>query len=254
MPDEGSLLSTLYSESEKKFLLQYLRRERPGSDYGDIIARLNKGEPIDYILGYTYFYGLKIYVDSSTLIPRPETEELVALIVEENKHRSHLKIVDIGTGSGCIAVALSQHLHTSYISAWDISPAAIEKAKENADAYSVNIDFQCRDICSETLLEVETLFDIIVSNPPYIPEYELSSLSPSVLDYEPRTALIAEKDPLIFYRKILDFARTHLSAEGRVYFETSQVIQLESYPGFQIEKIKDMSGNWRFLKCVKLSV
>lgn len=246
-----ALLSDNFSESEKKFLYQYIEKENPSLDFNEIISRLNEGEPIDYILGYTYFYGLKIEVSKDTLIPRPETEELVELILKENQTKTGLKILDIGTGSGCIALALKYKLINAEITAIDVSKEALEIATENSNQLGLYINFIQLDILDEQLWTQLTNYDIIVSNPPYIPLEEKNEMTASVLDYEPHLALFVEKDPLIFYKQILKFATSHLNPNGLVYFETSQTIQLEEYESFQIEKIKDLSGNWRFLKCKK---
>lgn len=244
-------LNSNFTDSEKRFLLQYIEKENSSILLDEIITRLNQGEPIDYILGYIYFYGLKIGVNSHTLIPRPETEELVELIINENKSKDNLKILDIGTGSGCIALALKKNLPTSQISGIDISQEAIEKAKQNAVNLNLEIDFKQVDILDKSLWNNLGEYDIIVSNPPYISVEEKKEMSNSVLDFEPHLALFVEQDPLIFYKKILEFAKTHLAEKGLVYFETSQLTQLEEYPNFQIKKIKDLSENWRFLKCIK---
>lgn len=214
-----------------------------------IIQRLNEGEPIDYILGYTYFYGLKVLVSKDTLIPRPETEELVEIILKENLKKTKLKILDIGTGSGCIALALKSKLADAEITAIDVSNAALEIAHKNSRVLGLDINFILLDILNEQLWPKLGSYDIIVSNPPYIPQAEESDMTSSVLDYEPHLALFVEKDSLVFYKQILKFAQAHLHSTGIVYFETSQSIQLEEFDGFQIEKKRDLSGNWRFLKC-----
>jgi release factor glutamine methyltransferase len=242
-------LNNTFSDSEKRFLLQYIEKEKLEIPFDEIITRLNSGEPIDYILGYTYFYGLKVRVNKDTLIPRPETEELVELIIEENKSRNNLRIIDIGTGSGCIALALKKNIPTAEITAIDISETAIQKAKENAQNTGLEIDFKLVNILDKTQWNLLDQFDIIVSNPPYISQDEKTEMSNSVLDFEPHLALFVEEDILIFYKKIMEFASSHLTENGTVYFETSQLKQLEEYPGFEIKKIKDLSGNWRFLKC-----
>ena len=249
-----ALLSDNFSESEKRFLVQYIKRENPPIPFDEIIIRLNLGEPIDYILGYTYFYGLKIEVSKDTLIPRPETEELVELILNENQTRSGLKILDIGTGSGCIALALKSNLVNAEVTALDVSDAALEITQRNSVQLDLNINFIPLDILNEHLWSQLANYDIIVSNPPYIPQEEKKDMTSSVVDYEPHLALFVENDPLIFYKQILKFATSHLYADGLVYFETSQTIQLEECEGFQIEKRKDLSGNWRFLKCVSTTL
>lgn len=244
-------LNSNFTPGEKKFLERYIAAESPSISHEDIERRLNLGEPIDYILGYTYFYGLKIEVSKDTLIPRPETEELVELILNENQPRSGLKILDIGTGSGCIALALKSKLVDAEITALDVSYPALEIAQKNFSQLDLDIDFIPLDILNEKLWSQLANYDIIVSNPPYIPQEEKHDMTASVLDYEPHLALFVENDPLVFYKQILKFASSHLNSEGLVYFETSQTIQLEGYEGFQVEKRKDLSGNWRFLKCKK---
>jgi release factor glutamine methyltransferase len=246
-------LNSSFNPDEIRFLEQYIAREKPLLSDSEISARLNHGEPIDYILGYTYFYGLKVEVGKDTLIPRPETEELVELILNENQTRSGLRILDIGTGSGCIALALKSKLVDAEITALDVSCKVLEIAQKNSVHLDLNINFILLDILNESLWSQLTNYDFIVSNPPYIPQEEMKDMTSSVLDYEPHLALFVENDPLIFYKKILKFATSHLSPKGLVYFETSQTIQLEAYEGFQIEKRKDLSGNWRFLKCVSNS-
>ncbi len=243
-------LSDNFSESEKRFLLQYIEKENPTIPFDEIINRLNLGEPIDYILGYTYFYGLKIEVSKDTLIPRPETEELVEFILNENQTRSGLKILDIGTGSGCIALALKSKLVDAEATALDLSAAALDIAHKNSVYLNLNINFIQLDILNEHLWSKLANYDIIVSNPPYITQEEKKDMTSSVLDYEPHLALFVENDPLIFYKQILKLATSHLHPWGLVYFETSQTIQLEESSAFQIEKRKDLSGNWRFLKCI----
>lgn len=245
-----ALLSDNFSESEKRFLLQYIEKENPTIPFDEINTRLNLGEPVDYILGYTYFYGLKIEVSKDTLIPRPETEELVELILNENQTRSGLKILDIGTGSGCIALALKSNLVNAEVTALDVSDAALEIAKRNSVHLDLNINFILLDMLNEKLWSQLGNYDVIVSNPPYIPQEEKKDMTTSVLDYEPHLALFVENDPLLFYKQILKFACSHLNPNGLVYFETSQTNQLEEFQGFHIEKQKDLSGNWRFLRGV----
>lgn len=242
-------LSDNFSESEKRFLLQYIAKEKTTIPFDEIISRLNQGEPIDYILGYTYFYGFKIWVDQNTLIPRPETEELVELIINENKHRDSLHILDIGTGSGCIALALKSQLANNSLTAIDVSTSALDLARKNAEFHDLNIDFIPIDVLNEDEWSKLGQYDIIVSNPPYIPQKEKKDMISSVIDYEPHLALFVGNDPFIFYKQILKLATSHLQPNGLVYFETSQTNQLDSYQGFMIEKIKDLSENWRFLKC-----
>lgn len=244
-------LNHMYSDSEKRFLLQYIEKESSSLDYNEIISRLNEGEPIDYILGYTYFYGLKIEVNSDVLIPRPETEELVEMIIVENRDREGLSILDIGTGSGCIALALEKNLRNSRLTAIDVSVKALDLVLRNTQKNNGLLDAKMVDILDETQWQKLGKFDIIVSNPPYIPMGEMREMSETVLRYEPHLALFVQDNPLIFYQMILEFAKEHLEEDGRVYFETSQTNQLIEYKGFEIERRKDLSGNFRFLKASK---
>ena len=249
LSDFTESISKTYSPSEAKFLFNYIHREKVETGIELISHRLNQNEPIDYILGYTYFYGLQIKVDTSTLIPRPETEELVEIIIRENQSRANLRILDIGTGSGCIAIALAKGLKNPIITAIDISENALSVCQVNADKHNVQIEIINNDVLDRENWLVEK-YDIIVSNPPYISTNESETLSSSVKNFEPGIALFVEdEDPLLFYKEILSFAKSRLHKNGLVYFETHQDYQLTEYSGFQIKSIKDMSGNLRFLKC-----
>ena len=170
--------------------------------------------------------------------------------MNENQTRSGLKILDIGTGSGCIALALKSKLVDTEVTAIDVSGVAIEIAQKNSVHLDLNINFIQLDILNEHLWSKLANYDIIVSNPPYIAQEEKKDMTSSVLDYEPHLALFVENDPFIFYKQILKLATSYLYPNGLVYFETSQTIQLEEFSAFQIEKRKDLSENWRFLKCI----
>ena len=184
----------------------------------DIVSRLLNNEPLQYILGHTRFYGLDFKVSPEVLIPRPETEELIDLIVKENNSRTDLRVLDLGTGSGCIAIALARNLPFSRVSAIDISTDALEVAHSNARNLKVDINFSQGDILDLHL--TENSLDIIVSNPPYVTESERDAMSPNVLDYEPSLALfVPDKDPLRFYNAILTSAMDALVPGGRIYFE-----------------------------------
>ena len=187
----------------------------------DALQRLKNDEPLQYIIGETEFCGLRFKVNPSVLIPRPETGELVRMIAADNKGRE-CRILDIGTGSGCIAVTLAKELDRSSVSAWDISPDALATAKENSLLNGTEITFGQCDILSYTPTENDR-YEIIVSNPPYIKELEKSGMESNVLKWEPSIALfVPDSDPLLFYRTIAQKARQMLTADGRLYFEINR--------------------------------
>jgi len=218
------------------------------------VKALKKHQPLAYILGEWEFYDLKLKVDESTLIPRPETEELVALIVEENPTAN--TIIDIGTGSGCIALALKANLKNTIIYAWDISEKALEKVKENAIFNQLKINIEKVDILKSNNRQLTNKVDVIVSNPPYITEKEKSFMNSNVLDYEPHTALfVPDENPLLFYAAIIDFALLNLSKNGKLYFEINEnngeevVDLLQAKRLKSILLLKDMNGKDRMVRC-----
>ena len=233
-----------------------------------IAAELKQEKPIQYILGETEFYGLRFLVNENTLIPRPETEELVELILNENSKNKipNPKILDVGTGSGCIAISLAKILPNAKVYALDVSDKALEIAKQNAAFNEVEINF-----INKSILEVEdsiipitinqqptTLFNIIVSNPPYVRNLEKKEIKKNVLAYEPHLALFVEDDDaLLFYRKIAKLAQKNLTENGKLYFEINQYLGKETFElleslGFlNIELIKDVYGNDRMISCKK---
>lgn len=216
-----------------------------------IISRLERYEPIQYVLGECSFYGLMFYVNPSVLIPRPETGELVEHIL--NNHReSNLRLLDIGTGSGCIAITLAQKLLHARVSAIDISPEAIATAERNARRNGVEIHFQCADLFDPQLM-FHAPFDLIISNPPYVRQSEKSEMSPNVLDYEPHTALfVPDDDPLLFYRCAARRAKEWLAPGGRLYFEINAALAEEMVALLREEGYshvctwRDMQGRERF--------
>lgn len=217
-----------------------------------ILAELKNHKPIQYILGHTEFYGLKIRVNENVLIPRPETEEMVELILQENLSAEN--ILDIGTGSGCIAIALKKHLPNATVSAIDISDEALLIAKENSILNHTLINFLQGDILNVNHSATQQLnnFDIIVSNPPYVRQSEKNKMSKNVLNYEPHIALfVNDNDAFVFYNAIADFALTSLSPNGKLYFEIneslgSEIKKLLKAKGFKnVEIKKDMSGKDR---------
>lgn len=221
-----------------------------------ILKRLVNHEPIQYIFNEAYFQGLTLKVTPDTLIPRPETEELIDIIVKEN-NQSDLHVLDIGTGSGAIAIALAKSLKFPIVDAIDISQKAIDIAQENAKAHKVKINFFIRDILSAEI-PTNSVYDIIVSNPPYITVREKDSMEPNVLDYEPHTALfVPDNDPLMFYRAITHYAVYALNPGGRIYFEINslygkETAKLLSDNNFiDVDIIKDMYGLDRFVSAAK---
>ena len=220
----------------------------------EALALLRLQRPIQYILGCTRFFELDFKVNGNVLIPRPETEELVRWIIEDVSARDNgkINILDIGTGSGCIAIALAKNLLNAKVHALDISEKALEVAKENAAINAVEVEFWQADILKRTDLGVE--FDIIVSNPPYVRMLEKNQMQSNVVDNEPQIALFVEdNDPLLFYRKIVEFAKTNLIDEGCLYFEFNQYLTQEiktflSEEDMVMELRKDIFGNDRMLK------
>jgi len=220
-----------------------------------IIARLKNHEPIQYILGMTEFYSLPFYSVPGVLIPRPETEELVQWIIQENKYLKP-SILDIGTGTGCIAISLQKNIPQSNVLACDISPVCLETAHRNSELNSADVSVFEYDILNE-IPEVEFPdLDIIVSNPPYIRELEKRLIEKNVLEYEPEMALfVADEKPLIFYERITDFSRIHLKNSGRLYFEINEAFGHEccnmlQKKGFsEIVLKKDINGKDRMIGC-----
>ncbi len=219
------------------------------------LEKLKKFIPIQYILGETEFYGLTFSVNDSVLIPRPETEELVDWIRTENDRNATLNILDIGTGSGCIAISLKHEFQNSAVDAFDISEAALETARSNANRNQLEVNFSIVDILIAP--EFTKKWDIIVSNPPYVLEKEKAEILPNVLENEPHLALfVPNNDPLIFYRSIAKFAMKQLKPNGKLYFEINRqygkaTTELLSELGFiDIEMRKDILGNDRMVKAV----
>ena len=224
------------------------------------VKELLKNKPIQYVLGETEFCGMRFFVDENVLIPRPETEEVVNMIAHsvETMCTSSLlhSILDIGTGSGCIAISLAKLLKDSVVTAVDVSEKALNVAKKNAAENDVDVRFVLDDILNPKNPElIDNQYDIIVSNPPYVCESEKSEMRANVLDYEPSTALfVSDNDPLIFYRKILEFAQNALKPDGEIWFEINERFGKEMKnlcleKGFKnIEIIKDFREKERILR------
>lgn len=266
-------LATVYTDGEIKALTRILAIELLGvsqmtyflkesvtltaeqdSLLDNAIERLQQHEPIQYILGYSDFCGLRFNVTQATLIPRPETSELVEWIASEaNGNES---ILDIGTGSGCIAISIANKLPQSKVSAWDISHDALAVATENSKANDCNVAFETVDILGHQPAGEQ--FDIIVSNPPYIKEVEKELMHSNVLDWEPHTALfVPDNDPLLFYRTIAQKATTMLRPGGKLYFEINrahgkETVEMLAALGYaNIELRKDFADNDRMIRAVK---
>lgn len=222
----------------------------------DILLRLQQNEPIQYIIGVETFCGLSFEVDKNVLIPRPETQELVEWIVADYHAKSHCKVLDVGTGSGCIAISLAKKMHEPIVEAWDVSDEALRVAMKNALKNQVEVLFSNRDVL--TVIPQNAYLDILVSNPPYIMEEERKEMEPNVLEWEPELALfVDDNDPLLFYRKIAELGRTLLKPGGSLYFEINRaygpetVEMLEAKGYVDIELRKDIAGNDRMVKATR---
>ena len=268
-------LECIYSAEERKTLyyiiLQYLFdaplsvaliKEMEGftieqeQKLSHITERLVRNEPIQYILGECLFRDITWKVTPDVLIPRPETSELIDWICEEHKEQEG-KILDIGTGSGCIAISLKKELPRFSVHASDISEKALQIAKNNAKNLAIDITFHCDDILNSQLTNLEN-WDIIVSNPPYIMNMEKVDMSVTVLNYEPHTALfVPDEDPLLFYRSIAQFGKEHLKKNGSLYFEINgllgnETITLLKEMGYKDLMLKtDDYGKERMVRCKK---
>ncbi|MDR0422559.1 MAG: peptide chain release factor N(5)-glutamine methyltransferase [Proteiniphilum sp.] len=267
-------LNGLYSGREASVLMQLIFEEICGTPFRgitadkinhlsgleigkaeDIVRRLKRGEPIQYILGKTEFYGLSFRVTPDVLIPRPETEELVEWILAGDR-QSGRSVLDIGTGSGCIAVTLAEKMRGAEVHAWDVSERALRVASENARLNGVAVRFSVRDIFQP--VDGCPLFDVIVSNPPYVTESEKADMEVNVLGFEPHTALfVADDNALLFYERIADVALVLLREGGELYFEINrekgaEVSTLLRSKGFiRMELRKDISGNDRMVRAVR---
>jgi len=237
------------SEKEKLFSEQQQRQ------FDEALARLMKGEPLQYITGVQWFLGRPFQVNKNVLIPRPETEELVTWIAHDWKERTNISILDIGTGSGCIPVSLKLLLHAANVTSCDVSSGALQTAKKNATDLQAEVSFLQLDFLNQSNWQPLDHFDIIVSNPPYIPISEQESLGKNVREFEPATALfVPDGDPLIFYRCIALFGKSHLNDGGAIYCElhqdyaekTKELFEQMGYANTILQK--DMHGNMRMLK------
>ena len=274
-------LTPLYETSEAKAIIRWVLDVRFGLSMAEILCgkvdelsannqkeletilqRLEKGEPVQYIIGVADFCGRQFHVAPGVLIPRPETEELCRWITQGDAS-SVLSVLDIGTGSGCIAITLAMEMPEAKVTAWDISDEALGIAQENAQVLGAEIIFEHQDILNippdSCLLTPDSCYDLIVSNPPYIQPKESDGMAKNVLDYEPHQALFTPDDqPIIFYQRIADFAWQNLSPGGALYFELNPLTahEVSDYLhqlGFsEIEIRQDQFGKQRFLKATKI--
>jgi len=267
-------LCNLYDTREAKAIIRLVLETRFGLSTADIycgkvtqlslndqaelekiVQRLEKAEPVQYVLGFSEFCGRQFHVASGVLIPRPETAELCHLIVKDGG----ASILDIGTGSGCIAITLALEIMDAKVMAWDISNEALAIAKENAMKLQANVIFEKKDILRvDNSSSIVPLWDVIVSNPPYICMKESDGMEENVLKYEPHTALfVPDDDPLLFYRSIAVFAVSALRKGGHLYFEINpiyadSIVTLLSKYGFvEVQKVDDLYGKTRFIKACK---
>lgn len=266
-------LQEVYNLSEATTITGYLFEKYAGSTRADIIrhpdqqlsastheqlqfalAELLEHKPIQYVLGETWFYHLKFKINGQALIPRPETEELVELLISNNRNSvPGQQILDIGTGSGCIAIAIKKNLPATIVTAIDISDGALELAKENAVQHNTGIRFLQMDFLNESCWPGLPQFDIIISNPPYIPQAEKEMLAKNVSCYEPHTALfVPGNDPLLFYEKIAGFSTSHLKKNGMIYLEVhedhaQETASLFPKEQFQTSIKKDIFGKDRMI-------
>ena len=221
-----------------------------------VIERLLNYEPIQYILGSTLFFGSDFIVNKEVLIPRPETEELISWVLEQLDPDNSIKILDIGTGSGCIAISLAKHLPRADVYAMDISLGALSIAKKNAEANGVVIQF-----IEASILDWESqdlFFDVIVSNPPYVRKSEKEMMSPNVLNHEPHLALFVENNnPLLFYKAIVEMSKRNLTSQGLIYFEINEYLTKETKSLFSstffeaVQLKRDIFSKYRMLRARK---
>lgn len=222
----------------------------------EITSALLNNRPIQYVLGEAWFCGMKFLVNEHTLIPRPETEELIEWI-KATANPEPQKVLDIGTGTGCIPITLKKEFPLWQISAMDVSDDTLQVAKQNATINKVDIDFTCMDFLNEELWSDLPEYHIIVSNPPYIKKSEKDSMSANVVDHEPHIALfVPDEDALIFYRKIASFGLSHLKKNGKLFFEINQVLgqevcELLQQMGYNAILRKDLHGNDRMIMATR---
>ncbi|XZF14041.1 peptide chain release factor N(5)-glutamine methyltransferase [Chitinophagaceae bacterium MMS25-I14] len=222
------------------------------------LQQLAAGVPLQYVTGTAWFMGRELTVNKNVLIPRPETEELVDMIITDNAERENISVIDIGTGSGCIPVSLKLSIPTADVSAIDVSADALSVAQNNAARYNAAIQFLQLDFLDETKRAALSSFDIVVSNPPYIPNAYKSDMHTNVKDHEPSLALfVPDEEPLLFYKAIADFGLSHLKENGTIYCElhadhAKQTAEMFADKGYEaVALFNDMHGNVRMLKATR---
>lgn len=245
---------------ERRLNVNHQLNETDLSQLQKYLKELLEHKPVQYVLQETWFYKRKFFVDENVLIPRPETEELVEWIISDShadsQHSKPTNIIDIGTGSGCIAVSLKKELASANITAIDVSEKALEIAKKNASVFNTPIGFIEINFLDETEWNNLKTYDLIVSNPPYIPIKEKNIMAKNVTEFEPSIALfVNNNDPFIFYKKIAGFAKSHLNRNGKIYVEVhenyaKEVKDIFEQTGFTSEIRKDIYGNARMVKAV----
>ena len=278
-------LTPLYEPGEAKAIVRLVLDECYGLSWADVLGgkvtelsahdqtelekimlRLEKGEPVQYIIGVADFCGRSFHVEPGVLIPRPETEELCRMILVESgkwKVEREYSILDIGTGSGCIAITLALEIQNAKVTAWDISDDALRIASENATLLGADVTFEKCDVLNKSLTShlssLTSNYDLIVSNPPYICRKEADGMAKNVLDYEPHLALfVSDDDPLLFYRAIAQYATKALKPQGSLFFEINPLYAsslthlLSMMSCYDIKTLPDQFGKLRFLKATKI--
>ncbi|MBO7082538.1 MAG: peptide chain release factor N(5)-glutamine methyltransferase [Bacteroidales bacterium] len=250
------LLEDLFDIDQKRQLLEPDLRldEFQHARLADAVKRLLEGVPVQYVTGKAWFDGLLFHVDESVLIPRPETEELVQKVSALMPNDRPFRIWDVGTGSGCIAIAMAKRFPQAEVKAFDVSEKALAVASKNAINNKVKVDFICDDVLHPQSSILYQPVDVVISNPPYIRESERSSMERNVLDHEPSQALfVPDDDPLLFYRQILKLAKSRLTAQGSIWFEINEalgeeMVQLCREMDFEGEILLDFFEKPRFLR------
>ncbi|GAB3542682.1 peptide chain release factor N(5)-glutamine methyltransferase [Pontibacter brevis] len=263
-PEAGAIAQLVLEHVLQKSRVQLrLQQQEPVSEQQEVqvreaIERLQQQEPVQYVLGVAHFYGLELQVDERVLIPRPETEELVDLVLKEHKGQQGLQVLDICTGSGCIPLALAANLTAAKAYGLEVSAGALEVAKANSGKYELPVEWLQQDIFAPVQSMAVGSLDIITSNPPYVLEEEKQLMRPNVLQYEPHLALfVPDTDALKYYRRITAVAKELLKEEGKLYFEINerygrQVQELLLEAGFAAATVvQDLFGKDRIVRAVK---
>ena len=249
--EEASHIFMIYVEDKLNFDLSSQVEIELTTEILSDLEQLKKGQPIQHITGKAFFYNDFFFVSENTLIPRPETEELVELIRNDYAQNQDISMIDLGTGTGCIPISLAKLFTNAKVSALDISENALKIAQLNAETLKVNINFYQNNLLED--IQLNQKFDVIISNPPYIRNLEKEEMHQNVLNFEPHLALFVENDDaLIFYERVIDFAKNHLKENGKIYCEINQYLGEETKQLFQkfyqnVIIHKDISGNDRML-------